>query len=312
MYVVIDNEVISGTGVLIGVIAVMAVAFLALYLLLSFGFYTMAKRRNIDKPYLAFIPFARWLIGGKIVKKAVLFGKVTEKIGLVVAITIGVTVLFNILNTVLSYSVFFEGLFSGEVIVINSAVESASTSEMLFVMPLEELKNMVSPNGILLGALPQIYSYETLATNMPKWISVLSNVSFYANMLISIAHVFVMFAFWSAFYRLYKPNSIFMYTIVSALVPYFFPFFEIAGIFVFIFRNREEIDIEQMMRNIYRAQGYSNPYNNPYGNNANNQDFDPYGRNSQGDGYTKPNQNDNPFGEFDGENNSNSNDDPFA
>lgn len=310
MYVIIDNEVVSGTGALIGVLVAMVVAFLALYLLLSFGFYTMAKRRNIAKPYLAFVPFARWLIGGKIVKKAVLFGKVTEKIGLVVAITIGVTVLFNILNTVLSYSVFFDGLLSGEVIVIN-AVESASTAEMLFVMPLTELKNMVSPSGVLLGTLPQIYSYETLATNMPKWISVLSNVSFYFNMFISIAHVFVMFAFWSAFYRLYKPNSIFMYTIVSALVPYFFPFFEIAGIFVFIFRNREEINIEEMMRNIYRAQGYTNPYNNPYENNANNQDFDPYGRNSAGNGYAKPNQNDNPFDEFDGKND-NSSDDPFA
>jgi hypothetical protein len=307
MYFISDGKVISGKGIFIGTIATIAVGFIVFYLLLSFGFYAMAKRRKIDKPYLAFVPFVRWLIGGKIVKKAVLFGRVTEKIGLIATITVAVSIFFTILSTVCSYLVLFKGLESGEVIV---SMGSISTVEDFYIMPIDALRSMTTVAGELtVKELPEIYSATTLISAMPKWFFVISIIVELLDLVATFARLFVMFGFWSAFYRLYKPNSIFMYTIVSALAPHFTPFFEIAGIFVFIFRNREEVNIEEMMRNMYRAQGYSNPYNNsynnPYQNSRENSNFDPYGRDNMGNGTSKPNQDDDPFSDDESE-------DPFT
>ena len=56
----------------VGVLAVLIIIFqviigLALYVLFAFSLYTMASKRNIDNPWLAFIPLANFYVLGKII-----------------------------------------------------------------------------------------------------------------------------------------------------------------------------------------------------------------------------------------------------
>jgi hypothetical protein len=61
-----------GAAVGIGVLAVLttilaSLFFLALYLLFAFGLFTMAKKRELANPWMAFIPLANFYLLGKLI-----------------------------------------------------------------------------------------------------------------------------------------------------------------------------------------------------------------------------------------------------
>ena len=66
----------SGNAAWLGTSLAIAVGvWLALFLLLSFGLYYMAKKQNLEKRYLAFIPFANTLYMSKLAGKCTFFGR---------------------------------------------------------------------------------------------------------------------------------------------------------------------------------------------------------------------------------------------
>lgn len=58
-----------------------AVLWIGMFLLQAFGLFAMAKKRNIEKPWLAFIPFANILYMGKIAGECKLFGRKVKHVG---------------------------------------------------------------------------------------------------------------------------------------------------------------------------------------------------------------------------------------
>ncbi len=310
MFVIFEDGLVhKGTGTLIGVLLGYALIILALYILMSVGFYTIAKRKGIKNAYLAYIPFVRWLIAGKIIKKAIIFGKPTQKIGVILTITSALYIGLTLIYTFIKYYVFIRGMFVGQSIVVLSTAENLASE--IYLIPTTTFTHMVDGAGKFVGSVDSLtpYSFKNAYSYYVRpWAQTIGDIAYYLNMIVSLVHVLVTISFWNAFFRGYKPNSVFMYTVVSAFVPWLVPFFEVGGIFVFIFRNREEIDIEELMRKMY--QNAYNPYANPYANQYNNPNSDPYGREFDNNGSAKPNQpSDNPFGEFE---NNNHNDDPFS
>ena len=305
-----DGLVHKGTGTLIGVLLGYALAILALYILMSVGFFTIAKRKGVKNAKLAFVPFARWLIAGKIIKRAIVFGKTTQKLGVILTITSALYIGLTLIYTFIKYYVFIRGMFVGQSVVVLSTAENLASE--IYLIPTATFTNMVDGTGRFVGNINSLtpYSFDNAYSYYVRpWAQTVAEVSYYINMLVSLVHVLMTISFWNAFFRGYKPNSVFMYTVVSAFVPWLVPFIEVGGIFVFIFRNREEIDIDAIMRKIYATNGY-NPYANPYANQYNNPNSDPYGREFDNNGGAKPNQpSDNPFGEFE---NNDRNDDPFS
>ena len=84
---------------------------LALFMLKGFAVYTMAKRRNFNKLWMAFVPFVNFVLIGKLIGEVKVWGKNIKNLGLFACIAIGVyTVLEHALNLdfyVLAIELFF-------------------------------------------------------------------------------------------------------------------------------------------------------------------------------------------------------------
>lgn len=57
------------------------ILWIGMFILQAFGLYAMAKKRNMEKPWMAFIPFANILYMGKIAGECKLFGRKVSHVG---------------------------------------------------------------------------------------------------------------------------------------------------------------------------------------------------------------------------------------
>ena len=94
------KKVLSGFStesvyLLLGVIVWSVVIFGALFILQGVGLYTMAKRRNMRRKYLAFIPFANIYYLGKIVGECGFFGHRMKNAGLYAMIAQILSLIFS-------------------------------------------------------------------------------------------------------------------------------------------------------------------------------------------------------------------------
>ena len=259
--------------------------YLICYFLMSYALFVMAKRKGLPKRYLAFIPFARYLIAGKLIGKVIMFGKKTDKIGLLALIVTAVNTFCTIYTSIYGYYFIVEALITKLPVVI--------TENNIFI------------NGHALASLQQAY--------IPLFFTIFGTVIDCISAVCSFAWIYIMYVFWNGFFIKYKPGRSTMYTIVSLFISFatmeafFFPI-EVGGIFLFIFRNREPIKINIVYGNPYNTYGNpynQNPYNqNPYGDpyGRDNQSYkDPYGRDDEPRQPKQPKPEE-PFGEFDGNN----------
>ncbi len=72
---------------------------LALFVLKGFAIYTMAKKRDFDKLWMAYVPFLNYILLGKLIGKVTIWGKVVKNLGLFVCIATAV-------STVLDYAIY--------------------------------------------------------------------------------------------------------------------------------------------------------------------------------------------------------------
>ena len=277
-------EGVDVTSMYITIQAVYYVFALALYFLMSYGFYRMAKKRNIDKAYIAFIPCARYVIAGKVIGDAIVFGRRTNKLGLIVAIVSGIY--------------FVTSLFL--YIYQNYLIFCALDAKLPVILSLD---GQAIIGGVSIDILMQATYSQTIYV-IAKIVNVIS-------MIASLAWIVFIFMLWNNLFVKFKPGMAFMYSFLAVIIAmgtyssFAIPL-EIAGLFVFIFRNRDEIKIV----NFYNPYGNQGGYNNydPYGRN-NQQSYDPYGRNNNNQG-GQTGQND-PFEEF-GDNKDNDSSNPFG
>ena len=269
MIIVNGMDFTSGVFTVIGLYYTLA---LACYFLLSYALYRMATKKGIAKAKYAFIPFYRYVVAGKIIGKCVIFGKITDKIGLIVMIMRAVTIALNTFLVI--YSNYLIACAIGENLIISVASDSS-----------------IYIDGVALSTLQETYYAKGLQV-VATIVGILSSIA-------DLIWIFIAFAFWNSLLSKYKPAMAFMYVFIavaiSLLTESFLLPLEIGGLFAFIFRNREEIKINV----VYRA-----PYNSYQGNNY--QPRDPYGRDNGN--YNQAPQGGDPFEEFSSDK---SNDDPF-
>lgn len=279
---------------LFATMAISCVIGLVFYLFMSFGLYKMAKNEGLDKAKFAFVPFYRWLILGKIVKKGMFFGRMTDKIGVIALVAVAFTVF-----TQLSYFI-CEAAGMVKAYQCGYEIVYSMTENSLWVIPAE--------SSSLTGGMDFVMFQKYYYTGA---FYVFDNVVYYLNYLSEIVYIFLMYGVWNAIFMRYKPMGATMaYVIVATLIGASSPLLNIGGLFVFRFRNRKPFDVEEYVRraNQNRNNYYGNDYGN--GNNGNygrdNYNSDPYGRYSDPfDAYgndrggNKKDEPDNPFDEFD-------------
>ena len=68
---------------------------IALFVLKGVAIYTMAKRRDFDKLWMAFVPFLNYVLLGKLIGKVIIWGHEVKNLGLLVCITTAVSMLLG-------------------------------------------------------------------------------------------------------------------------------------------------------------------------------------------------------------------------
>ena len=217
-----------------------------------------------------------------------MFGKKTDKLGLIVAIVSAVYFVTSTFTYIYNNYLFFCALD------IKAPIQLSLDGQTLI-------------SGVEIELLMEAY--------YPKALNVIAQIVHIISMVSSLAWLVFIFIFWNNLFVKFKPTMAFMYTFIAVIIAamtyegFIIPF-EIGGLFAFIFRNRDEIKIT----NFYNPYGNPNGYNgyDPYGR-ANQNNYDPYGRSNQNNNYggqQNGNQSD-PFEEFGDGKNDGSND-PFG
>lgn len=289
IYSVIDGniEALDARVLLIAGIMLLA-TYLTFYFFMSFAFYRMAKKQNVKHPLVAFVPFVRYLTAGKVIGQGILFGKKSNKIGLIAMFSTLFIYGTYIIYQVLKFIALCQAVANGYNIIIT-----------------------VSSGIYIEKVVPQ--SVEALSHTLTDFVRGSSN-AYYVSLLVlqfvqyfgDFVQIIFMWCFWSNLFTKYKPGMSVVYTIIATLSPILLgPFVEIGAIFAFIFRNREQFDFEEYIKMMQARTYNQNPYGNPYGQQGQNVYGNPY--QSQ---QNNTNSNDDPFEEFSNKNGQNN--DPFG
>jgi hypothetical protein len=112
--------------------------------------------------------------------------------------------------------------------------------------------------------------------------------------ILSLGFIFLFVSVLISFFRKYAPANYMVYSIVSL-------FLSVEGIFIFILRNKEEVNYNEYLKkkySQYRQNQNQNPYNpyNPY--NRGNNPYEPYNPYNKGQGMGNMQKPDEPFKEF--------------
>lgn len=254
---------------------------LAFYLLRSFGLYSLAKKNNVAKKWIAFIPFFWMYIACKLIKQGNFFNRPYQKIALIIAIVFTAGEVVALAIQIISYFPLFKYLLSGETIYL-------SLDELSLV---DGYREYMEGGGILVK--DDFIPYGPTLTLMNNILTILNGLSTILGIAGTIIEVFV----YINLFKNYWPQNYTFAAILSIFIGLF-------PVLVFVIRNKKAVDFNEYFRSRYTVH-YGAPYNpyNPYNNPQN-----PYGQsgNTQGNGRPeepfsnfKPEE---PFSEFDNDN----------
>ena len=264
-----------GRGGVITISAIVVALVLALYVLRSIGVFVLAKKQGIKCAFLAWIPFV-WLYPVcKIIGKIRTFGSTFSKLALAFTIIFALAEILTLTyNVLVYYPLIGNVLLGGKQVYIADGTQEAY-SYFTSVLNLQEYWT----GGIFYDAT-FVWPYSAQTDHA---ISVFSNVVYYVSFILDIASVVITINVYIALFRKFWPQHFILASILS--------FFGLFPIFVFVIRNKKEINYAEYMRSRYQAHYsvYGNPYGNPYGAPPQNQG-NPYGN--------QPRQPEHPFSEF--------------
>lgn len=221
-------------------------AWLVLEILLGFGLFAMAKKRNVEKRYLAFIPFVNMLYAGRLAGDTRLFGQRMKHVGVFVMLAQIVAVLAGAFT-----------MFSEVTLHYNYVLQPITDASSQRVIS---------------------YSFKTVDGYTPTSRSAAFLIAYddISSLILSIAElVYSIFLFLvsSALFRRYAPRSFTWLSLVALFIPASFP------IIVFALRNKQPIDyaayLKKQREAYYRRYGAPGGYggfgsyggynNTPYG-----------------------------------------------
>ncbi len=247
-----------------------ACIWLAFFLMQGFGLWKMAKKRDLPKRWMAFVPFANFLYMGKLAGDCNMFGQKVKRLGLFAMIAQIITTVFSLL---LLASISYLFLVEGEPSIVEDSLGSGI------------------PYWGGTGFSKTVEDFYRIGAGYSFGISILS--------ILQLVYEILLMMLCMGLYRRYTPKS---YTWLSLLV-IFVPMSRY--IITFCLRNRQSIDWEAYMRarneafarqyqqqyGGYNNGGYGSGQSNPYGNGT------PYGNPN---GQPTPPKPEEPFGEFGG------------
>ena len=158
---------------------------IAAFLFKAFAINYIAKKRGLDKTYLAFIPFFNFILLGKIVGKTVVWGKKVDNVGLILCI---MTLANFVVSTLLNLGYYAQELGS----VFGFTITGY---KLAFV------ENWMKQTGAFFYVIDIIYT-----------------ISAFIELFFRVSVYFLIF-------RMYCPERAFMYMIISVLVDSLFGVF---------------------------------------------------------------------------------------
>ena len=218
---------------------------LTMFILLGIGLFTMAKKREIGKKWLAFVPFARYLLMGKLIGEVRFFGKKTAKLGLITCLILLGANLVTLIITLLSYC---------------SVVELFLREGGVNITMIEE--------GMVIEGIKGGVSYPR------KWVYILTNVLDMISLFTDIASLIALVTIYVELFKRYAPDHYLLYAILSIIVG-------IEGIMVFIVRNKPAVNYGEYMKEkfIKMQGGFMNMQRNapedPFKEYARKGEYDP-------------------------------------
>ena len=274
-----NSLIFPKSTILVSAIIVMLV-YVGLYLCLSIALYCMAIRRNINRCWLAYLPFARWSIFVKLIGEGVFFGRSVKNFDKITISVIAVNFVLSTLSICLYYYPVVYGFFTGQQLAYD-------------VMS----RTLLFQNGAPLE--------EVLLNNYPAWLIMVINVIELLSYVTDAAKMFIVVVLYIGIFRKYAPSKYILFSLIAI-------FANAGGIILLCLRNKQPVNYADYVRqrqynfynNVYGGQGGnpygdSNNYNNPnnYGS-ANSEPFNDYTE-------KKESNNDEPFAEFNEDNNKN-------
>lgn len=236
--------------VLIASAIIGVVLWLGVFVLQGFGLLAMAKKQNLEKSWMAFVPFVNILYMGKIAGDCKIFGQKVKNVGVIAMIA-------QILATL--------------------ATIAFLAAEMYLYL---EVGN---PQLDAMG-MP----YWTGLTGFEGVVSVVYDYGVYFLSIIQLVCGILLYIIVAEICKRYAYKAHFILSFLVLFVPIS------RFIILFVIRNNEPFDYEEMLRrrqNFYAQQQQYNPYNsyNPY-NNPYNNPHGPYGYYGNGQQAQQPNQ----------------------
>ncbi len=227
-------------------VGIMLAIMLALYVLMGIGLMTMAKKREMKNSYLAFIPFARYYLMGKLIGKVNFFGKPLKNIGVLAVVTSACTFAVMAIYYIASYLPILSAVFKGATVTIETTTEGTYYSGFTFNS--EAIKN---------------------AFNITISISSILHTIF------DLVNFFVMLELFIELFKKYSPERYFLFSFVAVLT-------SLGGVFVFALRNKKAVDYNEYikekfmkMRGDYINVSRQAPPDDPFREFAKKGDYDP-------------------------------------
>mgnify|MGYP000256743907 FL=1 len=234
--------------------------FIALYLLMGFGLRKMAIATKNKNAWLAFVPFARYFLAGKVVGQVKMFGKKMKNAGFWLMLVYAAYFALNTAALVLNYL---------------PLVLAYVYDAQIFLTPNEYGQLVVDFSGN--------FSYE-----YSQGVYTFLDVEYFLGMILNIVYLFFFFYLFMLLFRKFNPRSHFMFSILSFIGELFG--LSVASVIVFTQRNKKPVNYNDYVKEQYmRMQGmYAPPRENPPDNPF--REFGGRGENDPGD----------PFSEFGG------------
>ena len=250
--------------------SVIVAVVVAFYVLRSVALFTMAKRANVDKAVLAWIPCLWLYIACKLIGNAKMFGKTFSQLAVVFCVIFSVAQVLTVVSQALIYFPLVGNFLMGRNIYVLSFTEAADAN--LYVQTEQLTSTLMS--GVY-GGRDFVNPYGEGIYSVANVLNVISLIS----MLTDILNIIVIVSVYINIFKVYRPQHYMLFGILSI--------FGVFGPLAFAVRKREPINYMDYVRSRYNYNPYGNPYGGGYGNPYNN-----------GYGQARPTPPSTPFEEF--------------
>lgn len=272
-YVTPDNPVVVSRGLIIFFMILIAVVAVVFYVLRSLAIHKMAKKQNLSKSYLAWIPFLWSYLVTKLAGKIVFFGRERKNFALFTVIIFTIAEVVSIAYLVITYLPIVGYFLQGGSVFYAEGQTSISGVQYFLNT------SFYTSTPINIG-----YAYSQ---TMIKFMIAMT----YISSILDIVSAVVIIGVYFSFFKKYYPNHYILASIFS--------FMGLFAPFAFAVRNKEPVDFNEYMRAKYQRFYNMNAQNgfmhgqNVRRNNVQDSPFKDFEQN---------NQDSEPFGEFNSEN----------